>query len=136
MEFDKSRVYTALNADELKIGSKVIFADDLATLKNHVSEGDNDDIETLVDIRPDWNGCRFEGEGSTWALAYLVSEPEEKELKWTDLKVGDVVRHKEQKHITYMVTGVDGKETTSHHIYFANTWISDNGLTGWEKVEG
>lgn len=28
MEFDKSRVYTALNADELKIGSKCVFADD------------------------------------------------------------------------------------------------------------
>ena len=27
MEFDKSRVYTALNADELQIGSKCIFAD-------------------------------------------------------------------------------------------------------------
>lgn len=27
MEFDKSRVYTAVNADELKIGSKCIFAD-------------------------------------------------------------------------------------------------------------
>ena len=25
MEFDKSRVYTAVNADELKIGSKCVF---------------------------------------------------------------------------------------------------------------
>jgi len=33
MEFDKSKVYTTLNADELKIGSKVIVADDLGTLK-------------------------------------------------------------------------------------------------------
>lgn len=27
MEFDKSRVYTALNADELKVGSQVIVGD-------------------------------------------------------------------------------------------------------------
>lgn len=33
MDFDKSKVYTALNADELKLGSKVIVADDLKTLK-------------------------------------------------------------------------------------------------------
>ena len=32
MEFDKSRVYTALNADELKVGCKVIIADDIASL--------------------------------------------------------------------------------------------------------
>ena len=29
MEFDKNRVYTALNADELKVGSTVIVANDL-----------------------------------------------------------------------------------------------------------
>ena len=29
MEFDKSKVYTALNADELEVGSMVIVADSL-----------------------------------------------------------------------------------------------------------
>jgi len=32
MEFDKSKVYTAVNADELKVGSQVICADDLADI--------------------------------------------------------------------------------------------------------
>ena len=36
MEFDKSRVYTALNADELKIGSKVILGNTLSELKEAV----------------------------------------------------------------------------------------------------
>ena len=33
MEFDVSKVYTAVNADELPIGSKCYFADDLRKLK-------------------------------------------------------------------------------------------------------
>lgn len=37
MEFDKSRVYTAVNADELKIGSKCIFADTLGALSAKVT---------------------------------------------------------------------------------------------------
>lgn len=33
MEFDKSRVFTALNADEIKVGSKGYFADNLRSLR-------------------------------------------------------------------------------------------------------
>lgn len=36
MEFDKSRVYTVLNADELQIGSKVILGNTLSELKEAV----------------------------------------------------------------------------------------------------
>ncbi len=36
MEFDKSRVYTSVNADELKVGSKVIVGDNLLELKECV----------------------------------------------------------------------------------------------------
>ena len=32
MEFDKSRVFSAVNADELPIGSKCVFADNLREL--------------------------------------------------------------------------------------------------------
>ena len=44
MTFDKSRVYTALNAEELKEGSKIIGADNLADLRNQVERG----ADTLV----------------------------------------------------------------------------------------
>lgn len=33
MEFDKNKVYTALNADEVKVGSEVIVANSPASLK-------------------------------------------------------------------------------------------------------
>lgn len=32
MKFDVNKVFTALNADELKMGDKVILADDISTL--------------------------------------------------------------------------------------------------------
>lgn len=39
MEFLKERVYTALNADGLKIGSKVIIGDTIEGLRNRVHNG-------------------------------------------------------------------------------------------------
>lgn len=38
MEFDKSRVYTSVNADELKVGSEVICANNLDSLKCKVKQ--------------------------------------------------------------------------------------------------
>lgn len=36
MKFDKSKLYTAVNADELKVGSKVFVADNLEELRTEV----------------------------------------------------------------------------------------------------
>lgn len=41
MKFDKSRVYTALNADELPIGSVCIYADTLRELCKRVQTSFN-----------------------------------------------------------------------------------------------
>ena len=84
MEFDESKVYTALNADKLKIGSEVIVADNLGHLKSFVK--DDCEIKKLVYIRNDSTLYRFHVLENDYALAYLVSEPEEKKLKWTDLE--------------------------------------------------
>jgi hypothetical protein len=78
MEFQKERVFTALNADELKPGSKVIVADSLSRLKRYVTTGDRV-IDTLSGIDTEDVCCRFLVNGSRYALAYLVSEPEEKD---------------------------------------------------------
>ena len=131
MEFDNSKVYTALNADELEIGSKVTVANDLAHLKVFVR---NDFICTLEKVLDEESTCRFvANEGAPYSLAYLVSEPEEKKLEWTDLKVGDVIRHKESG-VEYLITGI-GKRNKSGHCYFADTWCSDSYLKEYEKVE-
>lgn len=78
MEFDKSRVYTALDADELKIGSKVFTADTLGRLKQYVTTEDRV-IDTLSGIDDEDVCCRFLVNGVRYALAYLLSEPK---LEW------------------------------------------------------
>lgn len=76
MEFDKSRVFTALNADELKRGDKVFVADQLSVLKQRVQEGKKNSAIVLQKINgEDW-GRRFGLTMSDFALAYLVERAE------------------------------------------------------------
>ncbi len=129
MEFDKTRVYTALNADELKIGSRVILADTLKFLKQSVEN--DDDIRTLTCIGDEDHEERFFSNLSTWHLAYLVSEPEEKKLVWTDLRIGDVVKCK-FSNVRHLVTGIHEDEKC---VFFGGEWTRDKELSEWEKVE-
>ena len=82
MEFDKTRVYTALNADELKVGSRVIIGNTIEELKNRVQNGTTP--LTLSEIRSDFYEKRFKveeyEEDSVFSFIYLISEPEEKKL--------------------------------------------------------
>jgi len=91
MEFDKSRVYTAVNADELKVGSKCVFADDLRELRRLVSIEDTSQV--LIAIKGESYEYRFEQAkadcmGDTlFALAYLIEPPsEEKYQMFTSAK--------------------------------------------------
>lgn len=130
MEFDNSKVYTALNADELEIGSKVAVANDLAHLKVFVR---NDFICKLEKVLDEESTCRFiANEGAPYSLAYFVSKPDKKKLEWTDLKVGDVIRTKDGKNIR-MVTGIDNT-VCGRHIC-TTYWLLDKELEEWEKVE-
>lgn len=135
MTFDKSRVYTALNADELKVGSIVYVANSLAGLKETVI---NESIllkHKIQAIRSENERTRFYVEDDTdWFLAYLISEPEENKLKWTDLKIGDVIRQKEGT-ISLLVTGIDVEPSTNVHIFARDIWVLDSELENWEKVE-
>ena len=75
MEFDKSKVYTALNADELKVGSKVIVANNMESLKCKVD--DESDITEVVEIFGENCERRFKTASTdSWPLAYFVSESE------------------------------------------------------------
>ena len=75
MTFDKNKVYTALNADEVKIGSKGYFADSLEDLRAFVSE--DDDPCTLFEVLGEEYGRRFDEGGNPWNLFYLVGAPAE-----------------------------------------------------------
>ena len=76
MNFDKSRVYTALNAEELKVGSKVIVADSLLELKENISNLRL--IKIFEEFKLERGGHKFLcDDGFTYHLAYLVEEPKE-----------------------------------------------------------
>lgn len=81
MTFDKSRIYTAVNADEVKIGSKGYFATTLVELKSYVkTEISLDELDVILD-----DGCLFRfcsaNTERSYALFYLVEEPKEKSYR-------------------------------------------------------
>lgn len=133
MEFDINRVYTAVNADEVKAGSKVICANTIKDLKRKVAENEITEIKGIKD------DC-YENRFSAWfdddllgyALAYLISEPEEKKLKCTDLKIGDVIRSKKLPFIKHLITGID---EGAGKVFFCSSWKKGDELAEWEKVE-
>lgn len=75
MEYDESRVYTSLNAGELKVGDKVILADNIAELIRLVKFDLN--ITELKGIRTISCNARFEGNTLNF-LAYLVERKVER----------------------------------------------------------
>ena len=80
MEFDKSRVYTALNADELRAGDKVIVADTIQGLvyKVKANEGiiEIDHIEDMGEVKRFSVKNKHETVTTEWHLAYLVERGE------------------------------------------------------------
>lgn len=139
MTFEDKFVFTALNAEELKIGSRVYVANEIGTLRDYVNGEVH--IATVSNIRNDSYEhriiVRFDSDLNTspWAFAYLVSPPEEKKLKWTDLKIGDVIHKKHEPHLNHMVIGMDMREDAATHILINETWIFDSELATYEKSE-
>lgn len=87
MEFDKSKVYTALNADEVKNGSRGYFADTINGLRGMVEQEPRLQYGA-VRIRGDYELYRFhfecEGEERDlydYNLFYLVEEPKKEEFR-------------------------------------------------------
>lgn len=120
MKFDASRVYTSMNADKLKVGSKVVVADSVMDLKRKVS---GDECEFLTAILAEDSPYRFRVDTYTaYCLAYLV---EEKSLEWQDVQIGDVLYQKSNPAVQYLVTAKDFYADADKHIYAAGAWISD-----------
>lgn len=73
MEFDKSKVYTAVNADELEAGDVVIAADTLHDLTESVKTGE--DVREIMSIESSDCTYRFTVTGYVeYALAYLIAK--------------------------------------------------------------
>lgn len=136
MEYDESRVYTALNAEKLKVGSKVIVADNLASLKQKIVAAD-ENIRTLKAIEPEVCMYRFTV-GDSYAFAYLVEGPSQfkcsAQLKCSYLKIGDIIRSNDS-NTTAMVTQIEEDKTGYDlRVYAGDSWFDDAKLRNWEKV--
>jgi len=156
MEFDKSKVYTALNAEDLPIGSKCIFADDLGNLKRLVNLEDTSQV--LIAIKGEYYKCRFEMAeadcmGDTlFALAYLIEPPAESKYKPFEsvekameaiLKHGGWIKSKDGNK-SFFITGFNKKENVfcfvfecwhSLNFLFAKFVWADDGSPCGELVE-
>ena len=78
MEFDKSKVYTALDADEARIRSRGYFANNIAELKRAVENNKEDYLSKIERILEDGFMCRFAAEnGACYPFFYLIEESKE-----------------------------------------------------------
>lgn len=151
MKFDKSRVYTALNADELPIGSKVIVADNLESLKKKVAKVaafcDENAIAYIAYITEvcdivsencekrfkiverSYDRCLY----SHYGLAYLVAEPESNHIKCEELKIGDIISDGD---LDYMVLGVHRSNGIVSDVFLPCIgWRDNANLKNFHKKE-
>ena len=156
MEFDKSKVYTALNADELEVGSKVIIADSLQALKDKFSKFafDENYAIRIGSILPETEMHRFKTSlGNAYSLAYLISPPKKPEYKpFSDTETafktitahGGWIKMKGGSYLT--IAGIDMESEENDHILVGRFWHSalfvcenctfaDDGTPVGEKVE-
>lgn len=80
MVLDKNRLYTALNADEVKVGSKGYFADSISELKRKIDASEKPLF--LTKIYGEEAAARFSVSFvSSYILFYLVEKPKEKKYR-------------------------------------------------------
>lgn len=128
MEFDKSKVYTALNAGELKVGSKCIFADTVKGLKCRIDDGRA--MAILTCIGDESSVSRFVANGATlFNLAYLIeppAEPKYKPFESVEKAMEAIKKHggwvNDKIGLSYFVTAYDKKQTG--RVIYINNWYS------------
>ena len=122
MEFDKSKVYTLLNADEVKIGSEGYFADNLEDLKDMVESERGEYCGKIDSIEAEGYSYRFRKKDKyCYGLFYLVEEPKEKKFrpyKDTDEMIEDFKR----RYSSY--GGWSGKDNP---MYNPMIWVKAKG---------
>ena len=130
MEFDKSRVYTALNADELQIGSKCIFADTIRGLRRKVGEEkDTNCAETFYRLHNDGGDDSFVGNDCAYCYAYLIEPPAKP--KYKPFKDIDKAMEAIKKHGGW----IKKKSNRYQYIVIAKSSTSLRLFDGWFTLE-
>lgn len=149
MEFDESKVYTPINADKVKIGSKGYYADDLKTLKERVNSHSKRWLGEVDKIYDTGSTYRFAIKNNTkFALFYLVEESEEKKYRpyhnTSEIPGGalfNIVVSRDDTRL--LITAVDDKMVylgphgwvDLYDLYKYYTWL-DGTPCGKEEQEG
>ena len=125
MEFDKSRVYTAVNADELPIGSRCLFANSLKDLKDRIYLTDTYGriLEYVCDENEEE---RFYGDDATYLLAYLIEPPsnsDQKERKYKPFSNIENLKKSAVKYIGFIKSKQGTQEGIIIGISFDNRVI-------------
>ena len=105
MEFDKSRVYTAVNADELRVGSKCIFADTVKALRKKVQADDYAQyVQPFIRLHDNGYDVQFLADCYTYNYAYLIEPPAEPKYKpFESLKQLIVATKKHGETVKFLV---------------------------------
>ena len=130
MEFDKSRVYTALNADELKIGSRCVFADTIEELKRRVLNADAF-VNTLSRVYTEGEDARFVCEDNIkHLLAYIIEPSKDSGYKpFSDIEkaLTEIELHnwwvKHRYGDVSLITSYN-KESPSNDVYIKGVWYT------------
>jgi len=135
MTFNKSKVYTALNADELKAGYKVYVSDNMYYLRECVEEGLEPCILTRVlSEKEPKRFCIDDKSNEKWQLAYLIEPPAGSKYKPFEsvdkameaiLKHGGWIKSKDGKKV-FFITGFNKKENVFCFVF--EYWHSLNFL--------
>ena len=142
MEFDKNRIYTAVNADELKIGSKCIFAHTIAELRNRVQDEDAQYyMSELTQVFSDRVVERFEQDDTeVYALAYLIEPPAEPKYKPFESlnslsnavkRHGDNIQTKESKFLANIIGISLSNEIIINDLYGLCILLADELLNDY-----
>lgn len=133
MEFKKEYVHCL--ADKVLVGKKVFVADSICELRNRVAQENQSYYCYLTSARDDKDSPFEDEDGSDWKFAYYDPAYQAVEgLKWTDLKVGDII-HNSVDDTAAMVTAIDSSTDNAVHIFAGSHWLQDKTLAEeWQKV--
>ena len=128
MDFKIDNVYSAVDADTLKPGTKAIFGDNMEQLRTFVKKEIG--IATLDCVLDEGNALRFVSAitNRPYALAYVLYD----RLTWKDLKVGDVITN--GRYIS-MIHEIDYEADDDTHVLAGSNWINDEELKDWRKYD-
>ena len=133
MEFDKSKVYSALNADELKVGSKCIFADTVKALRKKVQADDYAQyVQPFIRLHDNGYDVQFLADCYTYNYAYLIeppSKPKYRPFESVDKAMEAIKAHgryviKTNNMMSAFLVTEDDEDQEKSRIFIDSHWYS------------